>query len=237
MIFVKNDGNLHAAMKRKYDGLLKEGKLYVSYNPDGTVDDFIPEEILPNGKYDEERKRYSQADQELIDKLFETSQGRASLFFSRKNITFDERNIGTQGFGIFVVKGLSSQSGGKLMLFDDGRESGKVVFAVDFLKEPSKDSIDKELNKPEVTFINQKTEASLQLSGERSTGGIDLTPANMNLQTQNAGAGEGIKFHLDPALMKQLQNAAGFVPVIINIQPMQDLRRFLGVDLPEITHT
>ena len=28
-------------------------------------------------------------------------------------------------------------------------------------------------------------------------GGIDLTPANMNLQTRNAG--EEIKFHLDPA--------------------------------------
>ena len=68
-------------------------------------------------------------------------------------------------------------------------------------------------------------------------GGIDLTPANMDLQTQNAGAGEGIKFHLDPAMMQRLQNTSGFVPVIINIQPMADLRRFLGVDLPEITHT
>ena len=58
------------------------------------------------------------------------------------------------------------------------------------------------------------------------TGGIDLTPANMNLQTQNAGG--GIKFHLDPAQLFQLQNAPGFVPVIINIQPMADLQMFLG---------
>jgi hypothetical protein len=59
-------------------------------------------------------------------------------------------------------------------------------------------------------------------------GGIDLTPANMNLQTQNTG--EGIKFRLDPAMLKQLQNAPGFVPVIINIQPMTDLREFLGLN-------
>jgi hypothetical protein len=58
-------------------------------------------------------------------------------------------------------------------------------------------------------------------------GGIDLTPANVNLQIQN-NIGE-IKFHLDPAMLQQLQNAPGFVPVIINIQPMTDLRKFLGV--------
>ena len=59
-------------------------------------------------------------------------------------------------------------------------------------------------------------------------GGIDLTPANMNLQTQNDG-GE-IKFHIDPALLKQLQNAPGFVPVIISIQPMTNLRTFLEIN-------
>ncbi len=59
-------------------------------------------------------------------------------------------------------------------------------------------------------------------------GGIDLTPANMNLQTQNGG--KAIKFHLDPAQLQQLQNAPGFVPVIINIQPMTNFRIFLGLD-------
>jgi len=56
-------------------------------------------------------------------------------------------------------------------------------------------------------------------------GGIDLTPANMNLQTQNAG--EGIKFHLDHAMIQQLQNTSGFVPVIVDIQPLDDLKSFL----------
>jgi hypothetical protein len=56
-------------------------------------------------------------------------------------------------------------------------------------------------------------------------GGIDLASAGTNLQVQNAG--EGIKFRLDPAMLKQLQNASGFVPVIISIQPIMDFRQFL----------
>jgi hypothetical protein len=60
-----------------------------------------------------------------------------------------------------------------------------------------------------------------------SNGGIDLTPANMNLQTQNMG--ERIKFHVDPAMLQQLQNAAGFVPVIISVQPLKSLQEFLGL--------
>ena len=63
---------------------------------------------------------------------------------------------------------------------------------------------------------------------KNKTGGIDFTPANMNLQTQTNGDGD-IKFKLDPAMLQQLQNAPGFVPVIINIQPMTDLKGFLGI--------
>jgi len=62
----------------------------------------------------------------------------------------------------------------------------------------------------------------------RSTGGIDLRPAVMNVQTQNSH-GE-IKFHMDPAMLQQLQNAPGFVPVIVNIRTITDLRMFLGID-------
>ena len=61
----------------------------------------------------------------------------------------------------------------------------------------------------------------------KEKGGIDLTSANMHLQTQSSN-GE-IKFHLDGAMLKQFQNTPGFVPVIINIQPMTDLREFLGL--------
>ncbi len=59
-------------------------------------------------------------------------------------------------------------------------------------------------------------------------GGIDLTPANMNLQLKNGGGG-GIKFKIDPAMLQQLQNAPGFTPVIINIQPLKSLPEFLEI--------
>jgi len=58
-------------------------------------------------------------------------------------------------------------------------------------------------------------------------GGIDFTANRTPLEIRNSG--EGIKFHFDPAMLKQLQNAPGFVPVIIKIQPMKNLRLFLGV--------
>ena len=60
------------------------------------------------------------------------------------------------------------------------------------------------------------------------TGGIDLTPADMKLQIQNIN-GE-IKFHMDAVMLQQLQNAPGFVPVIINIQPLKSLQEFLGLN-------
>lgn len=61
--------------------------------------------------------------------------------------------------------------------------------------------------------------------GMLNKGGIDLTPANMNLQTQNPGG--AIQFHLDTAMLQKLQNAPGFVPMVIGIKPMTDLQGFL----------
>ena len=49
----------------------------------------------------------------------------------------------------------------------------------------------------------------------------------MNLQTQNAG--EAIKFHIDPAMLRQLKNSPGFVPVILHIEPLTNLQKFLGI--------
>ncbi len=57
-------------------------------------------------------------------------------------------------------------------------------------------------------------------------GGIDFDPNKMNLKVNQNGE---IQFHLDPALLKQLQDAPGFVPVIINVQPLYDLLAFLGI--------
>ncbi|MBF0123192.1 MAG: hypothetical protein HQL21_07315, partial [Candidatus Omnitrophica bacterium] len=64
-------------------------------------------------------------------------------------------------------------------------------------------------------------------------GGIDLTPSKMDLQT--TGSGEGIKFNIDPAMLKELENAPGFVPVIMNIQPLESLPMFLGLKASEGT--
>ena len=82
-------------------------------------------------------------------------------------------------------------------------------------------------------------------------GGIDLTTAHMNVETKVDSRLRGndrgmlqddktpltplykkegeIKFHLSPAMLAQLQNAPGFVPVIINIEPLGDIRIFLGI--------
>ena len=55
---------------------------------------------------------------------------------------------------------------------------------------------------------------------------------NVQVKTESslepADTGE-IKFNIDPAMLQRLQNAPGFVPVIINIQPTNNLREFLGV--------
>ncbi|MBF0570231.1 MAG: hypothetical protein HQL12_00005 [Candidatus Omnitrophica bacterium] len=65
------------------------------------------------------------------------------------------------------------------------------------------------------------------LISKENLGGIDFNPDKMNLNVHNS-TGE-IKFKLDPAMIAQLQKAPGFVPVIFNIQPMTDLKIFLGL--------
>ena len=108
-------------------------------------------------------------------------------------------------------------------------------------------TIDREVNGLKVRVLNEARESTLkkyllgnyvdyyvdkwvrpEISENSSTGGIDLTPVNMNLQTKMDSS--SIKFHLDAAMLHQFQKALGFVPVIINIQPMTNLRQFLGLD-------
>jgi hypothetical protein len=62
-------------------------------------------------------------------------------------------------------------------------------------------------------------------------GGIDFKSDRMDiLDVKNEG--DGIKFNLSPAQLKQFENVSGFTPVIINIQPVKDLPMFLGLDTP-----
>jgi len=70
-------------------------------------------------------------------------------------------------------------------------------------------------------------------------GGIDLTRNKLPLEikqeiasspsaSRNDMPSVGIKFHLDPAQLAALQNATGVLPIIISVEPLQDLRGFLG---------
>ncbi|MBZ0166128.1 MAG: hypothetical protein K8I00_04915, partial [Candidatus Omnitrophica bacterium] len=56
-------------------------------------------------------------------------------------------------------------------------------------------------------------------------GGIDLNPANMTLETR--GDGGDFHFQFDPGLQKDL-HLDGFIPVIINITPVNTLPLLLG---------
>jgi len=56
-------------------------------------------------------------------------------------------------------------------------------------------------------------------------GGIDLSTGKDDLEIQNAG--ESIKFHLDAAMLEDLRDAPGFVPVIISVKPLANLQEFL----------
>jgi len=77
-----------------------------------------------------------------------------------------------------------------------------------------------------VQFPDQAMVAKENEVHRSDTGGIDLT-SDKALSVQNNG--QGIKFRVDPAMLEQLQNAPGFTPVIISIQPMTNIRAFLGL--------
>ena len=71
-------------------------------------------------------------------------------------------------------------------------------------------------------------------------GGIDFNAENLNIETKmnsrfrgsdsvGRGNDNGIQFQIDPQQFLELQNAPGFTPVIINIQPLINLQLFLGL--------
>jgi hypothetical protein len=60
-----------------------------------------------------------------------------------------------------------------------------------------------------------------------ATGGIDLNPAQMNMSITGDGSAAINAF--DPAIFEQLQGVQGFIPVILNIMPVNDLPAFFGI--------
>ncbi len=70
---------------------------------------------------------------------------------------------------------------------------------------------------------------SITANKQSGPGGIDFKPDKVDSAFVVKNSGGAIKFHIDPAMLQQLQNAPGFVPVIINIVPLKDLPEFLGL--------
>ncbi len=94
------------------------------------------------------------------------------------------------------------------------------------------------LEKNKSVFNQLEREAANAAMSVENRGGIDFTanktPLEVKVDSRLRGNDNGIQFHLDPAQLAQLQNAPGFVPVIISIQPLAggqagitDLRHFL----------
>ncbi|MBF0490929.1 MAG: hypothetical protein HQL15_10060, partial [Candidatus Omnitrophica bacterium] len=63
---------------------------------------------------------------------------------------------------------------------------------------------------------------------DSTPGGIDFDLNKVKLETGNSN-GE-IRFHPDAATLLQLQNASVFTPQILNLQPVTDLKVFLGLN-------
>jgi 6-phosphogluconolactonase/glucosamine-6-phosphate isomerase/deaminase/predicted nucleotidyltransferase len=146
VVYIKNKGNLFSRMWEGYHRLLNNHMLWVAHDPaDGSIIDFISKGSLPDpDSFKEgsegyitavkEKALYSEASEGEVNKLFETPQGRNLLFFLRKYISFSGVE-GTQGYGIFVINGLSNKLGARLLLADDGEKSGTVEFAIKFSNE------------------------------------------------------------------------------------------------------
>ncbi|MDO8675787.1 MAG: glycosyl hydrolase [Candidatus Omnitrophota bacterium] len=67
---------------------------------------------------------------------------------------------------------------------------------------------------------------------QTSTGGIDFNADKVDSAFAVKNSGGAIKFNIDPAMLQQLQDSPGFVPVIINVSPLKDLPAFLGSNDP-----
>ncbi len=144
------------------------------------------------------------------------------------------------GIGIAAVDITISSEGpaGKMMVNEvlnylkEEYNNGKIIL---LLQEPHKKSdgsvtiiwhISKLIKVPKQ---KQNIADRVLISTQKSnTGGINLAASDKVLSVQNNG--QGIRFDIDPAQLAQLQNAPGFTPVIINVQPLRDLPAFLGIN-------
>jgi len=156
----------------------------------------------------------------IWDQILAGKKGEGVTTKKKKGNPFDGEVLGDQGIGLHIdgEKILGGQGIGLHNCLDNIRTLGGTIA----MKSNNEDHT--------TTFIvtlplgTGENKDNAQLSHEY--GGIDFTANKTPLEIQHSG--EGIKFHINPAMLAQLQNAPGFVPVIISIQPMINLRQFLG---------
>ncbi|MBF0619695.1 MAG: hypothetical protein HQL19_05955 [Candidatus Omnitrophica bacterium] len=63
---------------------------------------------------------------------------------------------------------------------------------------------------------------------EKTSGGIDLSAERMNFSIQNQGG--AVQFKITPEQLEKFKNALGFVPVIMGVEPMDNLSAFLMIN-------
>ncbi|HSV43162.1 MAG TPA: hypothetical protein VLJ10_01280, partial [Candidatus Bathyarchaeia archaeon] len=87
-----------------------------------------------------------------------------------------------------------------------------------------------------ITLADQTMVTSRQpedIKGTRKVGGIDLNPAFLDLKIKRDG--NGIPLPMMDQPMQELMQIEGFVPVIINVTPVQNLPMLLGMDVEPTT--
>lgn len=58
-------------------------------------------------------------------------------------------------------------------------------------------------------------------------GGIDFNTDRLDLQVQNSGG--GVKFNVDPIMVRRFDAMPGFSPVLIDMRPLSSIQSFLGI--------
>jgi hypothetical protein len=133
---------------------------------------------------------------------------------------------GSLGF-LYEIGGLASlMETGRPFLDKGGSPAAVLRFALPgFLDDSNPDA----LHSNEIGRGSRNGEAM----SDMEKGGIDLNATDKALEVGNSG--EAMKFNVDPATFMEYQNAPGFVPVILNIEPLESLPVFLGAREEEVS--
>jgi len=168
--------------------------------------------------------------------LMEKARKNISLFlydyYSRVNqertlqtledLALDERNHDL-AFPVISIAKATGRKNIRIEFFQDRNPRG-----LDTLETMNVIASDK---KPHSVYSAMR--ANRAMNGQRKTGGIDLTSRQF-VQTQNSGG--QIKFHIDQAMLQQLQESPGFEVRIIKMEPFKDIYSFLEIKLRDTQH-